>query len=115
MAPAANSKWVTALRLWPAVLRPFAALKMLRPDGGAATALRACARLSSGHEVSTPKRAQLKNKRGRRLVDQSAVRPDGGGGKLEMGNRAAAGAGGIAAVRRAEDAAAGWRGERPQY
>src|ERR1019366_1882394 len=48
VAAAANSKWVTALRLWPAVLRPLTALKTLRPDGEAATDLRAWSRLSSG-------------------------------------------------------------------
>jgi hypothetical protein len=55
MAAAGKSKWVTALRLWPAVLRPFTALKTARPEGGSTTALRACSRLSSGEEVSTPK------------------------------------------------------------
>src|ERR1019366_6319295 len=77
-------------------------------------------------------RRQLKEKRGRRLVrrvwpgvlapsdvavkgglrlfDQAAVAPDGAGGILEMGDGAAAVAGGIAAACSAEDAAAGWRG-----
>ena len=43
------------------------------------------------------------------MFDQGAVRPDGGGGEIEMGDRAAAVAGGIAAIHGAEDGAAGWR------
>ena len=44
------------------------------------------------------------------MLDEGAVRPDGAGGKLEMGHGAATVAGGIAAVDGAECAAAGRRG-----
>ena len=48
-------------------------------------------------------------KRGLRVFDEGAVGPDGDSGKVEMSDGTAAVAGGIAAIHRAEDGAAGWR------
>ena len=105
--------WFAALRVpagTPARYRHTVLMRRVRCPNRFATCIRKVGGAWFGQfgQDTSPIDAGLKH--GLCLIDQSAVGPDGVGGKFEMLHGAATMARGIAAAHRAEDAAAGGRG-----